>query len=300
MIKATLLAVALAAFVPATTANQPEVGVTSLIENIVNTRADSEIRWRDAELGAAAHYLDDFNTGADSRLQLDLKDGAVFTLGENGEVTLDRFVYNPDPDVLGVTFSIIRGLFRFVSNGDGTSPDTASIRTGTAEIGIRGTIVEGAVGAEALEYLTDEAGFGDLAAGDDLDPGELAVIILREGEVEVTVDGEVVRLNQPDQAVAISRQRISRPFMPPRAALDRFDARLPRRGEFRREGPGGGEQQRQGAGQQRQSGEQQRPGEVQRPVAPDNPISNDPRGAEPGPAPGPGPGGGQQPGRPMP
>ena len=199
------------------------VGVNGEVANNVLTHAQAEAAWRAAQVGGQVNYLDSYETGAASHLRIDLVNKSVFTMGADAGVTIDKFVYDPNQSATGVTFAVSKGLFRFVSGSRGAAPETVSLRTPTASIGIRGTIAEGVVGPQALELLTQAPGMTDLTG----DPATAAVIILREGAIDVTVAPKTVSLTQPGQAVAVFGQQLSDPFFLTDTANQWFAARLP-------------------------------------------------------------------------
>jgi hypothetical protein len=318
----TVLMVTLATPVAA----QTPVGINALVENSVRTRSAVENGWRPSVVDGTVRQADAIVTGADSRLLIRLRDQSVLTVGANAALTVDRFVIDTEADPAGVMVSMVRGAFRFVSGSRGTERERVAFRTPTATIGIRGTIIEAAVGAEALDLLDGEG--GTPIPGDD--PDQSAVIVLVEGEIEIEVEGVRRIVREPGQAVAVRGRRVSEPFRLSPEAGQRLAGRLPPREPG---GPGAGPQGQQGQGQpgqqpqgqgaqgsgpqgqgQGSQGQGQAPqgqtpqGEASKGQAPEGPgpQGREPRGqgdrgatSRPGSAgPGslPGPGGGQRPG----
>ena len=323
----TVLLIALATPVAAQTA----VGVNAVVENSVQTRSAGERGWRPSVVDGTVRQADAIVTGADSRLLIRLRDQSVLTVGANAALNVDRFVIDTEADPAGVLVSMVRGAFRFVSGSRGAERERVAFRTPTATIGIRGTIIEAAVGSEALEVLDGAA--STPLPGDD--PDQTAVIVLVEGEIEIEVEGVRRTVSEPGQAIAVRGRRVSEPFRLSPEAGQRLAGRLPPREPG---GPGAGPQGQQGQGQQGQGQPGQQPrgqgaqgsgpqgqgqgsqgqgqapqgqtpqGEASKGQAPQGPA---PRGREPrgqgdrGAAPGPGsagpgsmpgPGGGQRPG----
>ncbi|TPW01935.1 MAG: hypothetical protein FD125_2313 [bacterium] len=238
----TVLMVALATPVAAQTA----VGVNALVENSVQTRSTGESGWRPSVIDGTVRQADAIVTGADSRLLIRLRDQSVLTVGANAALNVDRFVIDTEADPAGVLVSMVRGAFRFVSGSRGAEPERVAFRTPTATIGIRGTIIEAAVGADALELLDGEA--GTPVPGDD--PDQTAVIVLVEGEIEIEVDGVRRIVREPGQAVSVRGRRLSEPFRLSPEAGQRLAGRLPPREPG---GPGAGPrgQDQQGQGPER-------------------------------------------------
>jgi hypothetical protein len=184
-------------------------------------------------VNGAVHQADAIVTGDASRLSIALLDQSVLTVGSNASLTVDRFVFDTEADAAGVLVSLVQGAFRFVSGSRGAEPERVAFRTPTATIGIRGTIIEAAVGSEALDLLDSEG--GTPVPGDD--PEQTALIVLVEGEIEIEVDGQRRIVSEPGQAVAVRGRRVSEPFRLSPEAEQRLAGRLPPRESG---GPGGG------------------------------------------------------------
>lgn len=217
----TVLIVALATPVAA----QTPVGVNAVVENSVRTRSTGESGWRPSVVDGTVREADAIVTGADSRLLIRMRDESVLTVGANAALNVDRFVIDTEADPAGVMVSMVRGAFRFVSGSRGAERERVAFRTPTATIGIRGTIIEAAVGTEALELLDEAA--GTPVPGDD--PDQSAVIVLVEGEIEIEVDGVRRIVREPGQAVAVRGRRLSEPFRLSPEAGQRLAGRLPPR-----------------------------------------------------------------------
>ena len=77
-------------------------------------------------------------TSADSASELVFRDDTTLTIGPNAEITLDTFVFDPDPAKGKVIINQTIGTIRFVSGK--LAQAAYEIRTPTATIGIRGTV----------------------------------------------------------------------------------------------------------------------------------------------------------------
>lgn len=86
--------------------------------------------------------LDDrLATGAESRAQALLIDETTLTLGPDSELTIDRFVFDPDGGASEITANFVKGAMRFVSGRIGQlAPERVNVRTPVGTLGIRGTI----------------------------------------------------------------------------------------------------------------------------------------------------------------
>lgn len=201
------------------------VGVNRLVENTVTTTPAGRSDSRPAVLGADVNFGDRVATAAASRLEIALLDRSLLTVGANARLEIDRFVYDPERGVVGAMVSVLRGAFRFASDNRGAQPEPIAFRTPGAVIGIRGTIIEGVVGPEAVAFLAGIPGAPDLSAEAD----SAAVIILREGVIGIEVNGQSVVLNRPVQMVALTRTRLYPPFGATDETTRRFEALLPTR-----------------------------------------------------------------------
>src|SRR5258706_8228898 len=123
------------------------VGINAAVLNIARIRSAGAPQAHPAIVRERVALADEVQTGARSQLQLLLLDRSTFTIGANARLTIDRFVY--DPNRRSLTASVAKGAFRFMS-GRPDRAGEASIGTPVSTIGIRGTIVEGVVGSEAV------------------------------------------------------------------------------------------------------------------------------------------------------
>ena len=89
-------------------------------------------------------FRDRLRTGADARLQAKLADGTELTLGENGRMTVDEFVYDPSAPGGKLALSVPTGAFLFVGGKvEGPTCGNVSIKTPVGTLGVRGTTVWG-------------------------------------------------------------------------------------------------------------------------------------------------------------
>jgi FecR-like protein len=95
-------------------------------------------------------------TGDKSASRVRFEDNTDLAIGAGSEVTLDRFVFDPDPNKSQVALSIARGVARFTT---GSLPKSAyKITTPTATIGVRGTIVTITVAADGSTTISVDEG----------------------------------------------------------------------------------------------------------------------------------------------
>jgi hypothetical protein len=221
-----------AAMAPAAALAQQSIGVNSAIRNQVQMRTASDAALRAARLRENVHIGDDLSTGQASQLQVLLLDKSVFTVGPNAEMTVDRFVYDPDRNTGDVAASVARGAFRFVS-GSPPGPGGRTINTPVGSIGIRGTIVEGAAGPDALSVLDGEPGVPPFMG----DPNNAVLVVLlgpgaetrgfdKPGEIGVEIEGLDRTLNDPGYGVLLGGAAPYGPFKLSPTALARLAALL--------------------------------------------------------------------------
>lgn len=197
---------------------QNAVGVNAAIRNSVQTRSSLTAPLRPAVLRGAVALGDQFVTGANSQVQVLLQDRSTFTVGANARMVVDRFVV-ADRGAGGVAASVARGAFRFASGRTTRAPARQAISTPVASIGIRGTIVEGVVGPDALAVLRAQPGV-PVFTGDE---ETMVLVVLRgpagdtrsfdtPGAVEIEREGVFITLDRPGQAVIVTSDGVFGPF----------------------------------------------------------------------------------------
>lgn len=162
------------------------IGTAAAVRNQVTAaQAGQERR---LAVGNPVHQNELIRTGADSAAQLLFADQTTLSLAPRSEITLDRFIYDPNRSAGDVAVSLSSGALRFISGAQ--DPRSYEIRTPVATIGVRGTIVD--------FLFVNGRMFG----------------ILDEGRVLFTLgNGQVVELNRPGTAIEFfSDGTASRPF----------------------------------------------------------------------------------------
>ena len=99
---------------------------------------------------------DILETGAGGAVAVVFIDETEFSLGEDGRMVLDELIFDRTSLEGSSTFSVIQGVFVFVSGEiAANNPDEMIVRTPVATLGIRGTKVAGKAAAEgALNTVT--------------------------------------------------------------------------------------------------------------------------------------------------
>ena len=173
-------------------------------------------------------------TGAKSAVGVKLADSTLFSIGANARVSVDDFVYDADRSASTMTISFLKGAFRFVSGKPTHAyPGQTAIKTPAGTIGIRGTVVTGVIGPEALDYYRQvDPSFGQQDQADDT----ATLIILSDtggegGGIDVTTDGEVTALRSAGQAIYFPRR--GSPARPPFLVSPALRGRIERGAEPR-------------------------------------------------------------------
>ena len=112
--------------------------------------------------GDSIYQGDVIKTSGDGAVGMTFIDGTTFSLGEEGRMILDQLIYDSEADEGTSAFSVVQGVFFFVSGAIAkSSSDAMTVRTPVATIGVRGTMVAvkaGAEGEENVITLLEEAG----------------------------------------------------------------------------------------------------------------------------------------------
>ena len=153
-------------------------------------------------------------TGEDGSVGITFIDDTVFSLGEDGEMTIDEMVYNPEEQEGKFSANMVQGVFSFISGEIAkTDPEGMAVNTPVGVIGIRGTKVAGVAAKEGNENsisLLPEI-------GKDGKPiiGEL-VMTNSSGSVVLNQLGATVQLTSAFQAppapVVLSKQDIQKSY----------------------------------------------------------------------------------------
>lgn len=233
-----LSAAAAAAMVVSPTAamaQQAQVGISAAVHNYVQVRRGAA-KPRAAVVRERMILNDEVRTGAASQLQILLLDRSTFTVGANARVAIDRFVYDPARNSRNVGVNVAQGAFRFMSGRSlRKAAGPVAVRTPVASVGIRGTIFEGVVGADAVRIALAEAAVGNVPA----DPATATLILLRgpgprtqgdtsPGAIDVTVGDRVIAIDRPNFALFVPGPGMAPigPFEISDAGLDAFEELL--------------------------------------------------------------------------
>lgn len=134
--------------------------------------------------GDPIYQGDQIVTGPGGRVQLMLLDQTIITLGENARMTVDDISFGPSAADGKISVGVEQGAFRFISGQVAQAkPENVNIRIPMGTIGIRGTIVGGAVTPESTLVAL-------------LGPGSETNTDSRHGAIAITTPGGSVDITR--------------------------------------------------------------------------------------------------------
>ena len=121
-------------------AAEPQIGAVAKPEykGAIGTRESGEKH--DLTYEQIVYANERVETGVESDTILAFLDQTNLFVGERSSVLLDRFVYDPGSRKGDVSISLMKGAFRFVT-GEIKNKQNVTLRTPTASIAIRGTVL---------------------------------------------------------------------------------------------------------------------------------------------------------------
>lgn len=184
------------------------VGKAAVVRNVatIATPATAPVR---LQTNAAVFQNNVIATGPKSAVGIILADTTQFSIGANAQVRIDDFIFDTKRNASKMTISFVKGAFRFVS-GKPTHgyPGQTAIVTPAGTIGIRGTIVTGVIGPDALK-LYQQINPAIAQAGEASETATL-IILSDPGEegggIDLTARGEVTSLRKAGQALYFPSQ----------------------------------------------------------------------------------------------
>lgn len=112
--------------------------VTYIMGSVNAEQPDGKVRPLDLE--SQVIPLDMIKTGRDSNVEIRFKDDTVYAQGEMASISLDEYVYSPNPSMSKLLFKMGEGTFRFVTGEIvKQNPDNFELQTPLSTLGIRGT-----------------------------------------------------------------------------------------------------------------------------------------------------------------
>jgi hypothetical protein len=92
------------------------------------------------QMGSEIFAGDTITTDSGGAVGIIFRDGAVLTLGSNGELVVDDFLFNLVDQKFSFISRVVKGSVAFVSGAIGKiSPGSVRFKTPTATLGLRGT-----------------------------------------------------------------------------------------------------------------------------------------------------------------
>jgi hypothetical protein len=114
------------------------IGAAQAVQNDVEGRLGNSVH--KLAVGSEVFQNQLVRTGKDSTARLQFLDETDLSLSPFTQVTLDRFVYDPDKKTGRVILNVPRGLVRFVTGS--MEKQSYTIRTPIGTLGVRGTIFD--------------------------------------------------------------------------------------------------------------------------------------------------------------
>lgn len=125
-----------------------EAGTVSRLRGTATARSSDTTRALTA--GATVFVGDLIETGAASRVELTLLDGAVMTLGDNSSLLIDQYLVSASGGGTGA-LKVLGGVFLAVTGALGKTPGASfNVTTPVATIGVRGTTFWGRLKSDGL------------------------------------------------------------------------------------------------------------------------------------------------------
>lgn len=161
---------------------------------------------------------DILESGADGSIGIILADDTTFSMGENGRMVLDEMIYDPGTQEGSVSMSVLEGVFTFVSGSVAkTDPDSMTIDTPVATIGIRGTQVGVNIEGENADIVLMEEADGFV--GEVVVQNDGGSVVINQAHTGTTVGGFEV---PPAQAFAIDKIALLQQFGGSLKSLPKF------------------------------------------------------------------------------
>ena len=146
---APILLVLTLAVAPGSAFAATNIGVAAAVKNDVKGSSGGTL-----SVGNKVFQNEIITTGAASLAQLLFLDETSLSIGPKSQVTLDKFVFNPNKGAGSVIFSATKGAFRFITGSQ--NPRHYTIKTPVATIGVRGTIVDCFIVSGGLACIVEE------------------------------------------------------------------------------------------------------------------------------------------------
>jgi FecR-like protein len=159
-----------------------QIGVAAAVNNQVEGLSAASARRLAA--GSSVFENDRVRTGEASTAQLLFLDKTTVSIGPKAELTLDKFVFDPNRGRGQVVLDVLRGSVRFATGSQ--NPNNYSIKTAVATTGIRGSIAYFSVrNNQTFIGFAEGGGQGKTISGKVFNvPAGWAIIIDKYGNVQ--------------------------------------------------------------------------------------------------------------------
>jgi len=173
---------------------------------IVIGKADVVNRNLELKIKESIHFGDVIKTGPKTNMQILFDDQTVFTIGENTEIVINEFIYDPNQnnELNKISAEIFQGSLKVVTGLiSKKNPENLSITLPTGVLATRGTEVQALVRPNEIDYVVL------LGPGPNNSAGE------RAGAIEVTNNQGSVFM---DQQFSFTSIEVGQPPAPPQPA----------------------------------------------------------------------------------
>ena len=177
---------------------------------IVIGKADVVNRNLELKIKESILFGDVIKTGPKTNMQILFDDQTVFTIGENTEIVINEFIYDPNQnnELNKISAEVFQGSLKVVTGLiSKKNPENLSITLPTGVLGTRGTEVQALVRPNEKDYVVL------LGPGPNNSAGE------RAGAIEVTNDQGSVFMDQQFSFTSIEAGQPPAPPQPAPAAL---------------------------------------------------------------------------------
>jgi hypothetical protein len=114
-----------------------DIGKTTIVVRTVTGTLATQVRQLVVDDGVTQNEI--IATAPDAASEILFVDGTKISVGPRAHVTLDKFVYDPNPSKGAFFLNVTEGVFRFVTGG--MAHQSYSIQTPNGTVGVRGTTV---------------------------------------------------------------------------------------------------------------------------------------------------------------
>ena len=112
----------------------------SVVGTVSRMQNQAQVGTEAAVVGTPVHMNDRLRTGPNARLQVTFHDSSSLTLGENANVVVDRFVFNPQKSSAEVALKASAGALRFAGGKiEQMHKKSVVVNTPVAALAVRGT-----------------------------------------------------------------------------------------------------------------------------------------------------------------